>query len=1204
MKNLRDVFERDPTRRISRVVKISEHRDQWVGPEVEEYVVTEQIQRLIQDFIDQFLETRMGRVQDVCSWISGFFGSGKSHLAKMLGYVLASREVTFRDGTEVDVADYFRKKHGVRGTSILTKELKTKAFFYNALKFERAKGEDLCRFIYRSISKDLGFSEVLWLAEIERTLQEEQLWEKFNKVVEEETDKPWHKVRENRINMRPVLIKALTKVKPEIYPDIEMAREAVEDQRREFLLDTERLAERLYREALDIDEEKGRILLILDEVYLYLKSAGASGLTELDSLAEQLEKEGKGKVWLIATGQEALEYVAPELGARGEQVGWLQDRFPLKYKLLPENIPIVVNRRLLEKNQRDPAYRELENLYDKYSGRLAEAAAIQGAARDKEIFSKFEFEHVSESYPLLPYHIDLMLEIFGMLRSKGRMIGQETRLAGRERAVLSVVQSIINELINRGSQVGVLVTFDLLYDAIEEVLKVVSSDVHHLVSERILELGELEGLPASSVAKALFLLQQVKEWVPATSNNIAAVLYPRIGEDPTSHRGKVEKCLDSLIDHNWVREEEGRYRFLSEAERNFEDDIDREIHRIRISDLGEKAVEVASEALKNLKKYSHRGVKIFKVNLSVDGEEIGRGGHLNLNVYTPHWSSRREEPVEDLSLKSLGDENTVYWVGEAEEGFSYKLRRALSVGKVLDEWTRRARTPQELGELEPYRREIAAIEDELPKILESSLRSGTILFFGEREELDRKKTLQETFKNWMRRLTEELFTRFDEGAVKVEKDNVISSVLNWRGGKLPSVYREAKLVDKQHQNLLTNGPVAYPILREIKNKGEMTGREIEEHFGSPKFGWPERLIRLAMATLYQKGSIQAEPAEQSSFIKSRSFRSARFSVGIALTNEEKLKAKRLISKIFAVDAGITTQQISQTIASKAEEKLQAIQDLEIKQGYHALPYNTEMSNLKVAFQKLLAETIPQTRVKTFLDPEILEALETQMPLLDDLKDWMDGDGLNLYLTMRRFADTPLTDLVRLEPRIESDAANLMERLTAKSLLNEWGSIYDQFRKLKEQYKLRYLEAHDNCQIAVEEAAGELEKWAGQREIEKEEVEKVIRNLKFLNCTGGKETAYDEKKFLCDFCGRTLSTIQKNKRLVQLRLREAKEELIKYLAEKGEGKPSYDEKISSTKHIGNSLDLEKALGEAREFVQFWIAQRKRVKLKIQGETESG
>jgi len=1197
-----EIFEKKPTRRISRVVMVDQHEEEVVRTEVEEYVVTDQIRGLLQDFIDQFLETRMGRVSDVCTWISGFFGSGKSHLAKMLGYILTNREVTFEDGTKIKVADYFHQKHGLKGTGILSKELKTKAFFYNMLKFDRARDEDLSRYVYRSLLRDLGYSEVLWVAEVERTLKEEGVWEEFLKAVKDETGKPWEEVRTTEVMMRPALVKALTVVKPETYPNLNIAQQAVEDQRREFILGTERLAQRLTREAMNIDKEQGRVVLILDEVGLYLRSAGASGLTELNSLAEDLERIGNGKVWLVATAQEALEHVAPEIGARRDQIGWLQDRFPLKYSLAPENIPTVVNRRLLAKDRTSAAFKELKKLYDENGGQLALATTIQNPAHDEGLFSRLDFESFSESYPLLPYHIPLMIDIFARLRAKGRRMGQETKLAGRERAVLSVVQSILLELIERDAQVGTLATFDLLYDAIDSVLKVVSADENSLITERIAQLGKVKDLEVSSVAKALFLLQQIEDWIPPTLNNISAVLYPSLGVDPSEHLGTVEKCLGLLIKHRWIREEEGKYRFLSEVERSFEEEVNDALQLIRRGDIERRVVEIASSALKSLKKYNHKKLRVFDVHLFVDDQEISRGGHLKLRVYSPLWASERENPVEDVYYESLGKEDVVYWVSKVDQNFTEGIRRVMAIERVLDDWTKRARTPQELGELESYRREVANLKEELPRLLESDLKAGTVLFYGTREELSGQEPITDIFQRWMSELTKEKFTRFDEAAVNVPKDEIIGAILKWRGGHLPPVYKDLKLIDSQQRSIISSGPVAHAILTEVKKRGEATGREIAEYFDSPPYGWDERVVRTVLAALFKSGNIQADPALESSFVSGRNFRSAVFSVGVAPTREEKARVRKIISEKFGVDAGITTEQISQTIENEAQEKIRTIRDLTRTDGYHRLPYTDEVGLLEGALQKLLDQPSPSHRVKALLDPEILEPVENYIPLLQSLVKFVEGDRLNLYLTMRKFAEAPLSNVVSLDPSLREEAAVFKEKLQGKSLLVDWDTIYDRFRKLKEKHKKKYLEAHKRCQSTVKNAIVSLKQWAKKKQIDPSQIQRATISLESFGCTAGEEGDYDETAFFCNVCRRTLATIQSDEMLVQNRLVVEKERLIALLAERE--KPVYDKRLSSTRRVADSGELRSALEEVSEFVKYWIAQGKKVKLKMEGETENG
>ena len=71
-----------------------------------------------------------------------------------------------------------------------------------------------------------------------------------------------------------------------------------------------------------------------------------------------------------------------------------------------------------------------------------------------------------------------------------------------------------------------------------------------------------------------------------------------------------------------------------------------------------------------------------------------------------------------------------------------------------------------------------------------------------------------------------------------------------------------------------------------------------------KYGWDEKVVRTALAALFKNGSIEADPKSNNSFVVGRNFRNAVFSVGIALSNEEKQLARKLISEIFGADAGI------------------------------------------------------------------------------------------------------------------------------------------------------------------------------------------------------------------------------------------------------------------------------------------------------------
>jgi len=240
-------------------------------------------------------------------------------------------------------------------------------------------------------------------------------------------------------------------------------------------------------------------------------------------------------------------------------------------------------------------------------------------------------------------------------------------------------------------------------------------------------------------------------------------------------------------------------------------------------------------------------------------------------------------------------------------------------------------------------------------------------------------------------------------------------------------------------------------------------------------------------------------------------------------------------------------------------------------------------------------------VKALLDPEILEPLENHLHLLQSLVEFIKGGRLELYLTMGRFAETPLSNIVMLDPSLEDKAAIFRDTLRGKSLLTEWSTIYERFRELKEKHKKEYTEAHKRCQSNVDEAVAGLKQWTEKKQIDLSDVQKAIDSLEAFGCTAGKEGDYDETAFFCKVCRRALSTIQSAETLVQNRLTEEKERLISLLAKRE--KPAYNRRISSTKRIGNRRELNSALEEVSEFVKYWIAQRKKVKLKVEGETES-
>ena len=91
MKKIRDLFQKDIRRKIEEVIKVDQSDEDTVKNELKEYIVTDPIKQHYIDVLEQYNAGRTEPSEGIGIWISGFFGSGKSSFAKILGYILSAK---------------------------------------------------------------------------------------------------------------------------------------------------------------------------------------------------------------------------------------------------------------------------------------------------------------------------------------------------------------------------------------------------------------------------------------------------------------------------------------------------------------------------------------------------------------------------------------------------------------------------------------------------------------------------------------------------------------------------------------------------------------------------------------------------------------------------------------------------------------------------------------------------------------------------------------------------------------------------------------------------------------------------------------------------------------------------------------------------------------------------------------------------------
>ena len=102
---IQSMFQKDIDRDINGVIKVSQDDQQSLKQELSEYIITKELRRHFATFFDNYVKAIDNPTDKIGVWISGFFGSGKSHFLKMLSYLLSNKEV---DGKHA--FDYFADK--------------------------------------------------------------------------------------------------------------------------------------------------------------------------------------------------------------------------------------------------------------------------------------------------------------------------------------------------------------------------------------------------------------------------------------------------------------------------------------------------------------------------------------------------------------------------------------------------------------------------------------------------------------------------------------------------------------------------------------------------------------------------------------------------------------------------------------------------------------------------------------------------------------------------------------------------------------------------------------------------------------------------------------------------------------------------------------------------------------------------------------
>ena len=189
---IKTLFANDIHRRIEEVIKVDQTSDDILRDEINEYVVTDAIRSHYTNIFDAYRETPNKPHEGIAIWVSGFFGSGKSSFAKMLGLSIENRPVA-----GIPAGDRFAQRAGDNKLQVLLKAINEKIpthaviFDVSTDRGIRSGNQSLTEIMYGLFLQSLGYAKDLDLSELEIALEEKGQLEGFEAEYRRLFNKEW-----------------------------------------------------------------------------------------------------------------------------------------------------------------------------------------------------------------------------------------------------------------------------------------------------------------------------------------------------------------------------------------------------------------------------------------------------------------------------------------------------------------------------------------------------------------------------------------------------------------------------------------------------------------------------------------------------------------------------------------------------------------------------------------------------------------------------------------------------------------------------------------------------------------------------------------------------------------------------------------------------------------------------------------------------
>ncbi|GEQ61300.1 hypothetical protein VL4N_06960 [Vagococcus lutrae] len=808
---IKDMFLKDINRDIRGVVKVQQRDEEIVYQELDEYVVTKELKKHFSHFYENYARSVDQPTDKMGVWISGFFGSGKSHFLKILSYLLNNQPVHGKKPV-----DFFEEKiNDPMVYALMEKaasvETDTILFNIDAKSNTNYTSRDAILRVFKKVFDEHRgyYGDNTAISRMEKFLDDEGNFEVFKEKYAELANESWIGNQSNFYFRGEEIIQSLAHASN---MSVDGARNWYERVDQADDLTIESFAQEV-KEFVDSKDNNFHLVFLVDEIGQYIGD-NRNLMLNLQTVVESLGATSLGKVWVLVTSQESIDDV---IKVKGDDFSRIQGRFDTRLSLSSTSADEVIKKRILDKK---PAVTErLQAVYPEQGPILNNLISFRDTPGNYRGYNDgIEF---AQDYPFVPYQFKLLQNIFEQVRKHG---SSGKHLSEGERSLLSAYQEAAQQYGNE--EEGVLIPLYAFYNTMSEFLNpTITRVINSATNNPNLADDEFH----VNLLKVLFMIKYIEE-IPGNIDNIATLMLTNVNEDKTVLKQKLTESLNKLRQERLIQKNGEHFIFLTDEEQ----DINREIQSMSVDemDIIHSLSEYLFEDIFPEKKFRFSNHYHFDFNEILDTVKHGRQtASISLTVLSAISSSDVED--QELQMESMNSRDLIVRLG-GDASYIEEMEEVLKI-----EQYRRRRNPNNLSEtkqniLNNKQVEVRERRRRVRDLLETAVKEADFFANGQNLTINGS-TARERINNGLSYLVENTYNKLSlvKYHIDSERDLKLKITTNDTGSL------SLELDDSTYPNRAAMNEIEQYIELQTQMSKQILVKSLYEHFGAVPFGWKE-----------------------------------------------------------------------------------------------------------------------------------------------------------------------------------------------------------------------------------------------------------------------------------------------------------------------------------------------------------------------------